>query len=191
VLDGEIVAPDVHGAPSFQLLQQFLNLTREADIRRAEAQIPAYYYVFDVLYAGEYDLRGAPLAERKGLLEQQQLPSGHVRLLEHFSADGEAAYAAATGHGLEGVVAKKKDSVYESGRRTRIWLKVKATREDEFVVGGYTEGRGARAKTFGSLLLGQYDEEGRLVYAGHVGTGFDDPARRHWRIPGHRQTLYC
>ena len=174
VLDGEIVALDERGAPSFQLLQQRLNLTREADIRRAESQIPAYYYVFDVFYAGGYDLRGAPLDERKDLLEQLLLPSDHVRLLEHFSGEGEAAYEAATRHGLEGVVAKKKDSVYESGRRTRTWLKVKATREDEFVVGGYTEGMGARAKTFGSLLLGQYDEEGRLVYAGNVGSGFDD-----------------
>ncbi len=174
VLDGEIVALDARGAPSFQLLQQRLNLTREADIRRAESQIPAFYYAFDVLYAGGYDLRGAPLAERKDLLAQLLLPSGHVRLLEHFSEEGEAAYEAATEHGLEGVVAKKKDSVYESGRRTRTWLKVKASREDEFVVGGYTQGAGARASTFGALLVGQYDDAGRLVYAGNVGTGFDD-----------------
>ena len=174
ILDGEIVALDEEGRPSFQRLQQRLNLTREADIRRAEAQIPVIYYVFDLLYLDRYDLRAVPLAQRKDLLVRVLLPSDHVRLLEHFDEDGEAAYDAAVGHGLEGLVAKRRDSAYESGRRSRSWLKVKATQSDEFVVGGYSHGLGNRAATFGALLLGYFDDDGRLLYVGHVGTGFDD-----------------
>ncbi len=174
VLDGEIVALDERGVPSFQVLQQRLNLQRESDIKRMESEIPVYYYVFDLLYADGCDLRGAQLADRKVLLKQLLLPTDRLLLLDHFEEDGESAYNAAVEHGLEGVVAKRRDSVYESGKRSRSWLKVKATREDEFVIGGYSAGAGGRSHTFGALLLGQYDDKGRLVYAGNVGTGFDD-----------------
>jgi bifunctional non-homologous end joining protein LigD len=174
VLDGEIVALDKAGRPSFQLLQQRLNLTREADIRRADAEIPVLYYVFDLLYAGGFDLTAAPLGQRKALLERMLLPSGRVRLLEHFEEEGEAAYDAAVAHGLEGIIAKRRDSAYEPGRRSRHWLKVKATLSDEFAVGGYSRGQGGRAETFGALLLGYYDEDSRLVYVGNVGSGFGD-----------------
>ena len=174
VLDGEIVALDERGVPSFQAIQQRLGLTRPADIARMEGELPVYYYVFDILWAGGYDLRGGPLRERKVLLAQLLLPDHTVHLLEHFETDGEAAYRGAVEHGLEGVIAKRRDSVYESGRRSKSWLKVKATREDDFVVGGFSGGLGGRAKTFGALLVGQYDDEGRLVYAGNVGSGFDD-----------------
>jgi len=174
VLDGEIVALDDNGVPSFQRIQQRLNLTRDADIRRADAEIPVFYYVFDLLYAGGHDLRATPLEQRKELLHQLVLPSDSVLLVDHFEEDGEEAFAAAIDNGLEGLIAKKRDSVYESGRRARSWLKIKGTREEEFVVGGYTDGSGARADTFGALLLGQYDSRKRLIYAGNVGTGFDD-----------------
>ena len=176
VLDGEVVALDQRGVPSFQLLQRRLNLTREADIRRAEAAIPVVYYVFDLPYIDGIDLRGAPLVERKALLEQILLPPEGVRYLDHLEAEGEEAYRAALDLGLEGVVAKRRDSPYEAGRRSRHWLKVKAVQAEEFVVAGYSQGQGARAETFGSLLLGYYDGQGRLVYAGHVGSGFDDAA---------------
>jgi bifunctional non-homologous end joining protein LigD len=178
VLDGEIVAFDENGVPSFQQLQQRLNLMRESDIKRAESQIPVFYYVFDLLYAGGYDLRGAPLEQRKRLLRQVLMPTDRVFLVEHFEQDGETAFQAAVDNGLEGLVAKKRDSVYESGRRAKSWMKIKATQEAEFVVAGYTEGGGWRAGTFGSLLLGYYDDSGKLVYAGHVGTGFDDRTLR-------------
>ena len=174
VLDGEIVALDEAGRPAFQTLQQRLNLTREADIKRADAEVPVLYYVFDLLYAGGFDLTATPLSQRKALLERLLLPSERVRLLEHFEEEGEAAYDAAVAHGLEGIIAKRRDSVYEPGRRSRHWLKVKATVSDEFVVGGYSKGQGGRGGTFGALLLGQYDDEGRLVYVGNVGSGFDD-----------------
>jgi bifunctional non-homologous end joining protein LigD len=178
VLDGEIVAFDENGVPSFQQLQQRLNLMRESDIKRAESQIPVFYYVFDLLYAGGYDLRGAPLEQRKQLLRQILMPTDRVFLVDHFEQDGETAFQAAVDNGLEGLVAKKRDSVYESGRRSRNWMKIKATQEAEFVITGYTEGGGWRAGTFGSLLLGYYDDSGKLVYAGHVGTGFDDKMLR-------------
>ena len=95
-------------------------------------------------------------------------------MVEHFEQDGEVAYRVAVEHGLEGLLAKRRDSVYESGRRSKSWMKIKSTKEGEFVIGGYTEGGGSRAGTFGSLLLGYYDDEGKLVHAGHVGTGFND-----------------
>jgi len=174
ILDGEIVAMDEEGRPSFQVLQQRLNLTRKADIDRAEAKIPVIYYVFDILYLDGYDLRASPLKERKALLENVLLPSERVRLLEHFEEQGEAAYQAALDNGLEGIIAKRADSAYESGRRSLRWLKIKATLSDDFIVGGYSQGLGSRARTFGALLLGQYDEEGRLIYVGHVGSGFDE-----------------
>ena len=178
IFDGEIVAFDENGVPSFQQLQQRLNLMRESDIKRAESQVPVFYYVFDLLYAGGYDLRGAPLEQRKRLLRQILTPTDRVFLVEHFEQDGETAFQAAEEHGLEGLVAKKRDSVYESGRRAKNWMKIKATQEAEFVIAGYTEGGGWRAGTFGSLLLGYYDDSGNLVYAGHVGTGFDDKTLR-------------
>ncbi len=174
VLDGEIVAFDENGVPSFQELQQRLNLMRESDIKRAESQVPVFYYVFDILYAGGYDLRGAPLEQRKRLLRQLLMPTNRVRLVEHFEQDGEVAYRVAVEHGLEGLLAKRRDSLYESGRRSKNWMKIKSTKEGEFVIGGYTEGGGWRAGTFGSLLLGYYDDSSGLVYAGHVGTGFND-----------------
>lgn len=178
VLDGEIVAFDEAGVPSFQQIQQRLNLMREADIRRAEAQIPVFYYVFDLLWSGGYDLRGVPLSRRKSLLRQVLAPSERVLLVEPFQEDGEIAFEAAVENGLEGLVAKKSDSLYESGRRSKSWLKLKGTQEEEFVIAGYTEGGGWRANTFGSLLLGYYNDESKLVFAGHVGTGFDDKMLR-------------
>lgn len=174
VLDGEIVALDKQGRPSFQLLQQRMHLTRAADIRRAEAQVPVVYYVFDILYLDGYVLYNVPLAHRKNLLRRVLLPSDHIRLVEHFEEDGEAAYEAAIGQGLEGVIAKRRDSLYEAGRRSRSWLKIKAVLSDEFIIGGFTRGAGARSGAFGALLLGQRDENGRLVYTSHVGTGFTE-----------------
>jgi bifunctional non-homologous end joining protein LigD len=176
VLDGEIVAFDENGVPSFQELQQRLNLMRDTDIKRAESQVPVFYYVFDILYAGGHDLRGVRLERRKRLLRQLLMPTDRVRLVEHFEQDGEMAYRVAVEHGLEGLLAKRRDSTYESGRRSKNWMKIKSTKESEFVIGGYTEGGGWRAGTFGSLLLGYYDDEGKLLYAGHVGTGFNDRA---------------
>jgi bifunctional non-homologous end joining protein LigD len=173
VLDGEIVAPDEQGRPSFHRLQQRLNLTNAHDIRRAEADVPVLYYLFDLLYFDGHDLRRAPLEQRKALLKHAVAPAGRILLLDHFEEDGETAFEASKAHGLEGVVAKRRDSPYESGKRSRHWLKVKGTNSEDFVVAGYTPGQGSRGTTFGALVLGYYDD-GHLVYAGNVGSGFDD-----------------
>jgi bifunctional non-homologous end joining protein LigD len=172
ILDGEIVALNEQGVPSFQVIQQRIGLQRPSDVAKAETEVPVYFYAFDLLYANGYDLRGSPLSDRKTLLKQLLIPTGHISLLEHFEVDGEAAYEGATAAGLEGVMAKKKDSVYEN-RRSKAWLKVKNTNQDEFIIGGYSSGGGTRAKTFGALLVGQY-RDGKLVYSGNVGTGFNE-----------------
>jgi bifunctional non-homologous end joining protein LigD len=173
VLDGEIVALDSEGRPAFELIQPRLNLTRDSDIKQAEASIPVYYYVFDLLRLDGYDLRRVPLDQRKSLLERVIAPTNRIRLVEHFEAAGELAYKAAIDHGLEGIMAKRRDSTYQSGERSKAWLKIKGTQSDEFVVGGYSQGEGSRRSTLGSLLLGQYDDQG-LVFVGNVGSGFDD-----------------
>ena len=172
-LDGEIVALDSRGVPSFELLQQRINLTRETDIRHAETEVPVLYYVFDLLHADGYDLRAVPLDERKELLARVLAPTDRVLLVEDIDESGEIAYRAAVEVGLEGLVAKRRDSTYEPGQRSRAWLKIKATQSDEFIIGGYSQGEGGRRDTFGALLLGQR-EGGRLVYTGSVGSGFDD-----------------
>jgi bifunctional non-homologous end joining protein LigD len=174
VLDGEIIANDANGAPSFQLLQQRLNLTGAYDIQAAEQNIPVILYLFDILFADGYDLRALPLLQRKEMLGQAVVPNAGVRLVAHFDTEGIVAYREAVKLGYEGIVAKRSDSRYESGRRTKSWLKNKENNTDEFVIGGYTQGTGRRNGSFGALLLGQYDVDGKLVYSGHVGTGFSD-----------------
>jgi bifunctional non-homologous end joining protein LigD len=112
--------------------------------------------------------------ERKKVLQSILHPSEHLRAVDYFETEGESLFEASVKNGLEGILAKEKNSFYEAGQRSKSWLKVKVIRSDEFVVGGYTRGTGNREKSFGSLLLGSYDEKGNLVFNGHVGTGFDD-----------------
>ncbi len=182
ILDGEIVAPDENGIPSFQRLQQRLGLQRDSDIRRAESEVPVIFYVFDLVYENGYDVRAAPLSERKALLEQDFVPTARVMLVQPFDEDGLEAFEAVKRVGLEGLIAKQTDSLYESGKRSGKWRKIKTTQQQEFVVGGYTQGEGGRSDTFGSLLLGYYDGDSEgLKYVGNVGTGFDDRMLRNLR----------
>jgi bifunctional non-homologous end joining protein LigD len=174
ILDGEIIAFDDKGRPSFQQLQQRMGLTRPADVKIAESKVPAFYYAFDIMYFNGYDLRGVALKDRKEVLDHALIPSDRVKKIEAFKTDGIAAFKACQEVGLEGVMAKRLDSLYESSKRTKSWLKIKTTSSAEFVIGGYTEGLGSRNSTFGSLLLGYYDKEGKLIYAGNVGTGFNE-----------------
>jgi bifunctional non-homologous end joining protein LigD len=174
VLDGEVVALDERGVPSFERLQERMNLGNAAEIARAEKRTPVIYYVFDLLYLDGLDLRGVPLEDRLETLARIVQPLPQLQPIAPFEVDGITAFAAAQRYGLEGVIAKRRDSVYESGRRSRAWLKVKDRTSDEFVVGGYAAGEGGRARTFGSLIVGSYDDEGRLIYSTHVGSGFDD-----------------
>ena len=173
VLDGEIVAFDAEGRPSFEALQQRMNLQNDTEIQQAEGSVPAIFYAFDLPHLDGYDLAKVPLWVRKETLERVLLPSARVQYLGHIDVDGEAAFEGATTLGLEGVVAKRRESTYEAGRRSRHWLKIKVRATEEFVVGGFSAGNGGRAGTFGALVIGQY-EDGRLIPAGRVGSGFDD-----------------
>ena len=174
IVDGEIIALDASGKPSFQELQQRMNLTKRSDIERVEARIPAYFFAFDIIFAVDCSLTGMPLMTRKEMLGNVLTESDYVRNLHYFENDGVSAYTACVELGFEGIVAKRRDSRYEMGRRSTAWLKLKAQQTGDFVLAGYTAGTGWRSTTFGAILLGQYDDAGKLRYAGSVGTGFDD-----------------
>lgn len=174
VLDGEIIALNNLGQPSFQQLQQRMNLGKEIDVERAEKNVPVFYFVFDILYAGNVSLLSVPLRERRLILKTLIEANPQVQILQQFESDAELAYDACVNHGFEGIVAKRLDSHYEIGRRSPSWLKVKAQQTDEFVIGGFTAGQGWRGTSFGALLLGQYNQSGDFMYCGSVGTGFDE-----------------
>jgi bifunctional non-homologous end joining protein LigD len=167
VFDGEVVALGPDGRMSFQRLQNLAG-SRDTVLR---------YYVFDLLYLDGFDLRNTPLSDRKTLLQAVLASLEGVSPVAVFG-DGLSLFRAAQQQGLEGVVAKKRDSIYEAGKRVRTWLKVKTSQSDEFVVVGYTLGSGRRTETLGSLILGYRNTSGRLLYAGHVGTGFDEASLR-------------
>ncbi len=163
LLDGEVVVLDRAGVSSFQALQQAEQLEKGGAL---------VYVAFDLMFLDGRDLRSLPLVERKARLAR--LLKGrrsHLRYSEHFDVPGPRVYDRACRAGLEGIVAKRKNAPYTSGRG-QAWLKVKCVARQELVIGGYTDPEGARAE-FGSLLLGVHDRDGRLVYAGRVGTGFD------------------
>jgi bifunctional non-homologous end joining protein LigD len=175
VFDGEIVAINERGEPDFQKIQGRINLSKPAEIEIAAAETPVYFYAFDLLYLNGYDLHEAPLADRKQILWRALVPHDHVKYVEHVKDDGEDLYRAASSLGFEGIVAKRASSTYEAGVRSRSWLKIKSVHEQEFVVGGFTEGEGSRKKTFGGLLVGYYDGD-ELKYASSVGSGLTDRA---------------
>jgi len=171
VIDGEIVALDANGRPSFNALQNRVQLKTSTDIAKAQRASPAVLVCFDLLHCAGVNLRGIPYAARRRYLSQCLLPSMRIQLI-HVATNAEQLYAAATASGFEGIVAKRKDSLYQPGKRSNAWLKIKTTRTAEFVVGGYTKGKGAR-EPLGALLLG-YWNGGKLHYAGHVGSGLTD-----------------
>jgi bifunctional non-homologous end joining protein LigD len=171
ILDGEIVALDANARPSFAALQTRVQLKTQREIAAADRTVPVVLYCFDLLHFAGINLRAAPYADRRRYLAQCLLPTAHVQLV-HAAPDGVALYQAALAHGFEGVMAKRQDSRYEAGRRSAVWLKIKSTHSAEFVVGGYTQGKGSRAP-LGALLLG-YWSAGKLQYCGRVGSGFDD-----------------
>lgn len=169
VMDGEIAVLDESGVPSFQLLQHRITVSDPATIAALARKRPVTFFVFDLLYLDGYDLRGAPLRERKRLLEEILEPGSLVRYSDHFAGNGAELLEAARQQKLEGIVAKQADSLYES-RRSSKWLKIKVVSQQEFVICGYAEGE---RDYFASLVLGLY-EKADLVYVGNVGTGFDN-----------------
>lgn len=166
ILDGEIVALDEQGRPSFSLMQQ--RMSNEEAHRRTG--IPVAYYAFDLLYLDGYSLLRVDLEKRKQLLQSILNKNPLLRFSDHFAGDGIALYEAAKQRGLEGIVAKQRQSCYLQ-KRSREWLKIKISNAQECVIGGYTDPRGSR-EHFGSLVLGLYDEKNRLVPVGQAGSGF-------------------
>ncbi|HWN13346.1 MAG TPA: DNA ligase D, partial [Candidatus Dormibacteraeota bacterium] len=175
VIDGEIVALDDAGRPSFQRLQPRMALTDPREIAMAAQQRPAVGVFFDCLMLDDRDLRRRPLVERKECLRLLVPPLGPVRYGDHVVGEGDAFFEAASAQRLEGIVAKKARGAYPGGR-TRDWIKIKCQKRQEFVIGGYTDPQGSRGH-FGALHLGLYDGPAgappRLVYVSKVGTGFD------------------
>ena len=171
ILDGEIVALDDQGRPSFSLMQQRTGFRPGKSRLPGRDGVPVIYYAFDLLYLDDFDLRRVPLEQRKKLLEDRITNSDVVRFSDHYPEKGIALFEAAAQKGLEGIVAKKRDSLYAE-TRSRDWLKIKITQRQECVIGGYTDPEGSRAY-FGSLVLGLYDKQGRLIHVGQAGTGFD------------------
>jgi bifunctional non-homologous end joining protein LigD len=171
VLDGEVVVLDREGKPSFSRLQQRGRLTSPLDVRRAAVELPATLYTFDLLGFEDFDLRPLPLRARKELLAIAIPALGPLRPLDHIEREGEAFLQSVSAMGLEGIIAKKADAPYRGGRG-KVWLKIKAEPTDDFVIVGYTEPKKSRGH-FGALQLADM-VDGSLVYAGRVGTGFND-----------------
>ena len=173
VVDGEIVAMDGAGRPDFGALQNRMHRTGPEVVRLAAAR-PVTYLVFDLLARDGRDLTGLPYATRRSLLDELT-PGGHRWVTTPwFRGGGEQVHAASRENELEGVVAKRLEAPYRPGVRSPDWRKVKNVRTQSVVVGGWRPGQGRRAGGVGSLLVGVHDDEGRLVYAGHVGTGFTE-----------------
>ena len=162
VIDGEVVALDEEGRSSFQLLQ-----AREMEGRKS----PVYFYAFDLLQLDGKSLIGLPLEARKNVLEKLRADAGDpIRYSGVIGGDAKALLDEVKHRGLEGIVGKQRTSVYEPGRRSGAWIKLKCANKQEFVIGGYTPPQGSR-KHFGAILVGYYENK-RLVFAGKVGTGF-------------------
>jgi bifunctional non-homologous end joining protein LigD len=179
VLDGEIVMLDAEGRPDFHRLAARAQIHRTSEIQRAALATPVTYMVFDLLGAGGYDLRGLPLLVRKNLLARILPPIGPLKLAEHIPSQGEALLAQVVARGLEGVVAKRAASAYRP-TRSRDWLKIKRDPEGDFAVCGYTPPKNSRAG-FGALQLCVRHDD-RWIWAGKVGSGFDDQLLNQLRV---------
>jgi bifunctional non-homologous end joining protein LigD len=187
ILDGEIAAFDEQGRSSFSLMQQRTGIRDGGRRTSSRRDIPVLYYVFDLLYLDGYDLRRVPLEQRKTTLARiTDASGGPVRFSDHFP-QGKTLFEAAKQQGLEGILAKRRDSYYEE-RRTQNWLKIKITRTLDCVIGGYTDPEGSR-EYFGSIVLGLYDKKGDLIHIGQAGSGFDQAMLRDiWKELHKRDT---
>lgn len=172
VLDGELIALDERGTGSFERLQGRLGLVNAWDVERATASVPVQVFAFDILAVAGHDVRALPLTARKALLERLVPARGVIRYADHIDAAGEAFYDAASAHEVEGIVAKRADSPYRSGERSRDWQKIKRPRRGLLAIVGYVPGKGARS-ALGALMLGWW-RDGTLVHAGNVGSGLGE-----------------
>ncbi len=171
ILDGEVVAFDDAGRPSFERLQSRMHLASDAQVRRRMRDVPVVYVAFDLLWLEGHSTLDLPYRDRRRLLEQLELDGPGWRTPAHREGDGQALLQASREQDLEGIVAKRLDSAYEPGRRSSAWIKVKNHGAQDVVVGGYTPGEGGRSASLGALAVGTFEDD-RLVYAGKVGTGF-------------------
>jgi bifunctional non-homologous end joining protein LigD len=191
VLDGELVVLDEESRPSFQRLQRRAQQRRALDIQRATLELPATLYVFDLLAFEGFDVRPLPLVERKRLVQKLLPAAGPIRFLDHIPDQGEAFYAEVSRLRLEGLIAKRADSPYRSGRSPH-WLKLRAERTDDFVVVGFSEPQGGRTG-FGALHLAAFDGD-ELIYCGRAGSGFGEEDLVQMRAllePDRRKTPAC
>ena len=187
ILDGEVVALDDQGRPSFSLMQQRTGFRPGGRRGPVNADVPVLYYAFDLLYLDGYDLRRVPLEERKRKLASVLASGDSLRYSDHYERQGKALFEIARQKGLEGILAKKRDSIYQESR-SREWLKIKIRHRLECVIGGYTEPEGSRAH-FGSAVLGLYDKKGRLIHVGQAGSGFDQRTLGEmWKLLQKRET---
>ena len=173
ILDGEVVALDEQGRPSFERLQSRMHLASASAVKRRMRDIPVSYVAFDLLWLEGHSTLALPYRERRRLLAELELSGPAWRAPAHREGDGRALLDASKQQELEGIVAKRLDSPYEPGRRSGAWIKLKNHAVQDVVVGGYTTGDGGRATSLGALCVGVHDE-GRLKYAGKVGTGFTE-----------------
>ncbi len=173
ILDGEIVAFDEAGRPSFERLQSRMHLASDSAVRRRMRDIPATYVAFDLLYLDGRSTMALTYEQRREVLEALELEGPAWRVPAYHPGDGSSLLAATKELGIEGIVAKRLSSRYEAGRRSSGWIKVKNICEQDVVIGGWAPGEGRRSGRVGALVTGVY-EDGRLVYAGKVGTGFTD-----------------
>ena len=173
ILDGEIVALDDQGRPSFEEIQQRMGLTSETEIRRKMKEVPVTYMIFDVMWQDGHPLLNQQYTERRSALAKLKLSGASWQTPPAEKGGGKAMLQASAKGGLEGIVAKKLDSKYEPGRRSGVWQKIKNRNRQELVIAGWLDGEGKRRGYPGALLIGYY-KDGKFVYAGKVGTGFTD-----------------
>lgn len=187
ILDGEVVALDEEGRASFSLMQQRTGFRPGGRRGATNADVPVLYYAFDLLYLDGYDLRNLPLEERKKKLAAIIVAGDNLRYSDHYEKQGKALFEIARQKGLEGILAKKRDSIYTE-RRSSEWLKIKIRHTLEAVIGGFTEPEGSRAH-FGSIVLGLYDKQGRLIHVGQAGSGFNQKSLDEiWKLLKKRET---
>ena len=174
ILDGEVVAFDSGGRPSFELLQSRMHLASDSAVRRRMKDVPVAYVAFDLLWLEGHSTLSLPYSGRRKLLAELDLNGRSWRMPAHREGDGAALLEASEAQGLEGIVAKRLDSPYEPGRRSACWIKVKNRPSDDVVIGGWLPGEGRRGATLGALAVGVPTDGGKLKYAGKVGTGFTE-----------------